>query len=629
MSVYDIISEDRKKLVDKLIENMKNGDVIFKKGWDINILSPQNPVSGAVYQGGNRLRLIEAAIENEYSDSRWLTFKQAQEKGWKIKKGSKGILCEKWIFTKKEKELDKETGKMIEVEKKLDKPVASYFTVFNASQIEGIPPFKGNELNDEEKLKIANDFIRSSECPIKEIAQDKAYYSPFNDEIVLPLRESFRSEQAFLRTTIHEMGHSTGHPSRLNRDQINSFGTPGYAKEELVAELTSVFVQAKLGLKLEGEHFNNHTAYLKSWISVLENDPNELFRAANQAEKAMERLYENYLALDRSKDNIIEKNTTQENILIPKNEKNELERTPVKRFFNTLRIDLDYSEKDLGVKDDTTIRGTKAYEFLKRMIDADAIQNDIQKRIDKGEDLPHSYYYKVSLALQYQDYKTGKIRVDLGDLEFGGKTKVSDALEYRLKSWPKEMLDRKEAFSEYKNVSVKEIENLAYKTLEHIDKIMTTFREQEKLYIEKKLEREKTIEKPIENNKNKDYWRIEFNEHSEGIKNYANLVLTKELLKEIKDLDNKLHKENEGIYKFYFEHIKDDQIIDKYRIDAGTRDIESFKYLEDKLNELEKENVWAKKLAKDMGNNLEVATTSNNSWANKLAKDNLQLTLGK
>lgn len=625
MNVRDIIAEDRRKLVDKLIENMKNGEVLFKKGWDINILSPQNPVSSAVYQGGNRLRLIEAAIENEYSDPRWLTFKQAQEKGWKIKKGSKGILCEKWIFTKKEKELDKETGKMIEVEKKLDKPVASYFTVFNASQIEGIPPFKGNELNDEEKLKVANDFIRSSECPIKEIAQDKAYYSPFNDEIVLPLRESFRSEQAFIRTTIHEMGHSTGHPSRLNRDQINSFGTPGYAKEELVAELTSVFVQAKLGLKLEGEHFNNHTAYLKSWISVLENDPNELFRAASQAEKAMDRLYENYLALDKSKDNIIEKNTTQENTLISKDEKNELERTPVKRFFNTLRIDLDYSEKNLGVKDDTTIRGAKAYEFLKRMIDADAVQNDIKKRIDKGEDLPHAYYYKVSLALQYQDYKTGKIRIDLGDLEFGGKTKVSDALEYRLKSWPKEMLDRKEAFAEYKNVPVKEIENLAHKTLEHIDKIMTTFREQEKLYIEKKLEREK----PIENNKNKDYWRIEFNEHSEGIKNYANLILTKELLKEIKDLDNKLHKENEGIYKFYFEHIKNNEVIDKGRIDVGTRDIESFKYLEDKLNELEKENVWANKLAKDMGNNLEVATTSNNSWANKLAKDNLQLTLGK
>lgn len=624
MNVRDIIAEDRKKLVEKLIENMKNGEIIFKKGWDINILSPQNPVSNVVYQGGNRLRLIETAIENEYSDPRWLTFKQAQDNNWKIKKGSKGILCEKWIFTKKEKELDEETGKMVEVEKKLDKPVASYFTVFNASQIEGIPPFKGNELNDKEKLKIANDFIKSSECPIKEIAQDKAYYSPFDDEIILPLRESFRSEQAFIRTTIHEMGHSTGHPSRLNRDQINSFGTPGYAKEELVAELTSIFIQAKLGLKLEGEHFNNHTAYLKSWISVLQNDPNELFRAASQAEQAMERLYENYLALDKSKDNIIEKNTTLENTLIFKDEKNELERSSTKRFFNTLRIDLDYSEKNLGVKDDTTVRGTKAYEFLKRMIDADAIQNDIQKRINKGEDLPHAYYYKVSLALQYQDYKTGKIRIDLGDLEFGGKTKVSDALEYRLKIWPREMLNRKEEFAEYKNVPVKEIENLANKTLEHIDKIMATFREQEKLYIEKKLERDK----PIANNKN-DYWRIEFNEHSEGIKNYANLVLTKDLLKEIKDLDNKLYKENEGVYKFYFEHIKNSEVIDKGRIDIGTHDIESFKYLEDKLNELDKENVWTKKLAKDTGYNLETVTNSQKSWIDKLAKDNLQLTLGK
>ena len=123
------------------------------------------------------------------------------------------------------------------------------------------------------------------------------------------------------------------------------------------------------------------------------------------------------------------------------------------------------------------------------------------------------------------------------------------------------------------------------------------------------------------------------------------------MLEEIKKLDNELYQKNEGIYKFYFEHIKNNEVIDKGRIDVGTRDIESFKYLEDKLNELEKENVWAKKLAKDMGNNLEVATTSNNSWAkklakdmgnnlevattsnnswaNKLAKDNLQLTLGK
>lgn len=604
MPVFDIIMEERKKLVEKIIENMKNGDLIFKKGWDINILSPKNPSSKAVYQGGNRVKLIEEATEKEYKDPRWITFKQAQEMGWSIKKGAKGVKCEKWIFTKKEKELDEKTGQMVEVEKELSKPIPSYFTVFNGEQVEGIPPFKVDKLNEEEKFKIVNDFIKSSECPIKELAQDQAYYLPLSDEIILPLREAFKSEEAFLRTTLHEMGHSTGHESRLNRDQINSFGTPAYAKEELVAELTSIFVQAKLGIKLEGEHFNNHTAYLQSWIGALQNDPNELFRAISQAEKATERLYENYLALDKTITNTQEIINEKEKAIVIHNE---VEKIP-KRFFNTLKIEFDYSDKYLGVKDGTTIRGAKAYEFLKRMIDADATQHDIQKRIDKGENLPHSYYYKVSLALQYQDYKTGKIRIDLGDLEFGGKTKVSDALEYRLKSWSKEMLDRKEAFAEYKNVPIKEIENLAYKTLEHIDKIMTTFREQEKLYIEKKLEREK----PIENNKNKDYWRIEFNEHSEGIKNYANLVLTKELLKEIKELDDKLYKENKGVYKFYFEHIKNNEIIDKGRIDVGTHDINSFEYLEEKLKELEKkvekvkENKWSKKLEKSKDNEIEL-----------------------
>ena len=91
------------------------------------------------------------------------------------------------------------------------------------------------------------------------------------------------------------MGHSTGHESRLNRDMSGVFGSESYAKEELVAELCSIFTQARLNIKLEGEHFNDHTAYLKSWIGALKNDPSELFRAATKAEEASKRLYNNYL----------------------------------------------------------------------------------------------------------------------------------------------------------------------------------------------------------------------------------------------------------------------------------------------------------------------------------------------
>ncbi|MDU1912596.1 zincin-like metallopeptidase domain-containing protein [Fusobacterium sp.] len=127
--------------------------------------------------------------------------------------------------------------------------------------------------------------IAASMCPIKEVGQEQAYYSPSKDEIVLPLRESFKDSESFLSTALHEMIHSTGHESRLNRDKGHMFGSPEYAKEELIAELGSVFLQGDLGIKLEGEHFQDHSNYLKSWIGALKEDYHELFRACIEAEK--------------------------------------------------------------------------------------------------------------------------------------------------------------------------------------------------------------------------------------------------------------------------------------------------------------------------------------------------------
>ena len=139
-TAYDIVMDERKKLVEKIIENMENGDIIFKKGWDVSLLRPQNPVSEVMYLGGNRLKLMNEAIENNYKDPRWVTFAQAKANGWNVKKGEKGTRCEKWIFTKTVKEKD-ENGNITEKEEKLDKPFPTYFTVFNAEQIEGIPPY--------------------------------------------------------------------------------------------------------------------------------------------------------------------------------------------------------------------------------------------------------------------------------------------------------------------------------------------------------------------------------------------------------------------------------------------------------------------------------------------------------
>lgn len=292
-SAREIVENSRREIVKEVIENMKNGYVFSKDRWNKEAIRPQNPVSKAKYQGSNRFRLAFQSIKHGYKDPRWVTFLQAKENGWKIKDKEKGTLCEKWIWEQEINEKDEEGNeKKVIVERKI--PIVNYFLLFNAEQIEGIPEFKKEKLEQTELEKIANDFIKSSECEIVEIAQEKSYYSPSEDKIVLPLREYFKSEESFLATLFHEMSHSTGHSTRLNRNIINRFGTVDYAKEELRAELGAMFMEADLNLDLKGENKTDHTNYLKSWISVLEDNPDELFKASNDSSKISERLIDNY-----------------------------------------------------------------------------------------------------------------------------------------------------------------------------------------------------------------------------------------------------------------------------------------------------------------------------------------------
>ncbi|WP_177160579.1 zincin-like metallopeptidase domain-containing protein [uncultured Fusobacterium sp.] len=465
MTAYEKLMDDRKKLVEKIIKNMENG-AIFQKGWNSIILSPQNPVSDVYYLGGNRLRLMEKAIEANYKDPRWVTFNQAKENGWHVKKGEKSVLCEKWIYTKKEKD---QNGN--EVEEKLSKPFPSFFYLFNAEQIEGIPPLEIKQNTKEENFKIANDFIKSSECLIKEVAQDQAFYSPNIDEIVLPLREAFKSEESFLRTTLHEMSHSTGHSSRLNRDFSGEFGSPSYAREELVAELSAVFTQARLGIKLEGEHFNDHTAYLKSWIGILKENPNELFQALSKAEQASERLYTNYLEYQK----ISEKETlTKEDP------------------FKTLEVTLHFSEYDFGIPDETTLKGSEAYNLLEKIIKFDIEQNIRQTLIlDGNDDIPGLLYYKTDLSIVDENIKYKNFRVDLGDLEFGGEEKVSKALAHRLLKYIEISSD------ELKN-RPQEMEKFYKRPVEELKKEL----EERKVVIDNFIEKFCEKEKILENSKN-------------------------------------------------------------------------------------------------------------------------------
>lgn len=302
-TAYEIVMENRKTLVEQIINQMQSGNLVWRAGWNRESLRPHNPVSEAFYKGGNRLKLIIESESKGYKDPRWVTYKQAQEKDWHIKKGAKGVLLEKWIFTKEVHKRDIINGIEQDVSEviQLNKPRVNFFYVYNAEQVVGIP-----ELNieprmsetEQELIDLAETLKASSECPIIELVQDGAFYSPLKDTITLPPKESFISMQEYIATMSHEMAHSTGHESRLNRPLMNAFGTEDYAKEELRAELGSVFIQSELGLEVSGKVMENHAAYLQSWIKTIKEDYNEFYRACKDAETISERIIENY---DREK----------------------------------------------------------------------------------------------------------------------------------------------------------------------------------------------------------------------------------------------------------------------------------------------------------------------------------------
>ena len=293
---YEIVMQQRKDLVDRIIGMMQQGEFFNNASeWNHAALSPQNPLSDVRYKGGNRLKLMTAVLINHYQDPRWATAKQYMEKGYHIRKGEHGIICEKWIF-KKEKVVTDENGNKHKEETLLDHPQVAFFRVFNGEQVEGFPAFEpAEDTREKTDISIMGDrLMETSECPVELLAQEKAFYSPAQDKIVLPLRSQFKDEVSFVKTLLHEMSHSSGAPGRLNRDMGGMFGSDSYAKEELRAEIGSLFTGFDLGLKLNAEHYEDHSDYLKSWISVLKNDYNELFRACADAEKISERLVANY-----------------------------------------------------------------------------------------------------------------------------------------------------------------------------------------------------------------------------------------------------------------------------------------------------------------------------------------------
>ena len=249
--------------------------------WQTGEIAPAfNPTTNKPYRGGNIIALMCASLRKGFKDPRWMTYRQAVEQGWQVRKGEKASRIE---FFKDELIEDEGTGD------KKRRAVARHYPVFNAQQIDGVPKLDLPKIENWEAVKAGEQILKKSGATIK-YGGDRAYYDPRLDYIQLPEREDFYNAAMFYSTACHELGHWSGHSSRLNRATcMNDRNSEDYAKEELVAELASLFVSAETGLPFDP---SQHAAYIKSWLRALKKDKNELFRAASAASKATDYLLE-------------------------------------------------------------------------------------------------------------------------------------------------------------------------------------------------------------------------------------------------------------------------------------------------------------------------------------------------
>jgi len=259
-----------------IIAQMEEGIIPWSKPW-IACGKAVSHVTGKPYSLLNQMLL---GRPGEY-----LTFKQCQEAGGHIRKGEKSSMV---VFWKRIEQEDEETGEKKEV------PFLRYYNVFHVDQCEGITAKHTTEAafpDRAESLETAQEIIYDYLCRegVKLFHQegDRAFYRPSTDEVVLPIRKQFTSTAEYYSTVFHELTHSTGHTSRLNRLSKQSFfGTEDYSKEELVAEMGAATLVNHIGLETSTS-LGNSAAYIQNWLQVLRNDKRFIISAAGKAEKAV------------------------------------------------------------------------------------------------------------------------------------------------------------------------------------------------------------------------------------------------------------------------------------------------------------------------------------------------------
>ena len=273
-NVYEIVTE-------QIIRQLEQRVAPWRKPWRTEL--PVNLVSGKPYRGLNVFLLGSQGYSSRY----WLTFNQAAKLGGHIRKGERSSLVTFWHIGE-EKIIRDADGN----ERKSSRPfLLRYYRVFNVEQTEGIADKLGltGASPRVADLDQCEAIVSGMPNPPNREQSSRAWYSPSTDTVGMPSRSLFSSVEEYYSTLFHELTHSTGHSSRLGREgieQLNTFGSEAYSKEELVAEMGAAMLCGLTGLA--PKTLENSAAYLQSWLSVLKSDSRMVVTAASAAQKAVD-----------------------------------------------------------------------------------------------------------------------------------------------------------------------------------------------------------------------------------------------------------------------------------------------------------------------------------------------------
>lgn len=303
MSKY---SKARQDLIDMYVKSLEENEIPWEKMW--NTSQPINGAEGYKYNGINNLILSYVAEKRGYKDNRWCTYNQIFKNKWKFNTDAKGqgVSVEFWyMFDKQERKYYKmdDYKKIIEKDPTKEKDfilLPRNSKVFNADLIDGIPPREKIE-KEIKPFNYINNIISNFGVDYKEEGES-AYYDNVEDKIVIPPSKTFKNAYAYYATQLHELAHSTGASKRLGRQIRNPFGSENYAKEELRAEISSSFLMQKLNLEYDQKHLDNHKNYIKSWLKIIKDKPQELFSAISEADKIVDYMEQNSIKKEKNID---------------------------------------------------------------------------------------------------------------------------------------------------------------------------------------------------------------------------------------------------------------------------------------------------------------------------------------